>query len=93
MAAATIAMFQPGDRHDVADAGGRERGREVAIDPVAKADEDARGETGLGLGEDAGQRLAGAAAQTLEPPTEVVRGRRDLERPGPKVPTAPMRSR
>ena len=87
-------MFQPGDRHDVADAGRRERRSEVAVDAVAQADQDARGEAGLGLGEDAGQRLGRAAPQTLEPAT---RGRpaagtissvREVS-----VPTAPIRSR
>ena len=42
-----------GDRDDVADAGRRERRRDVAIDAVAQADQDPGGQSGLGLGQDA----------------------------------------
>ena len=48
-----------GDGHDVADAGRREGGRQVAVDPVAQADEDPGRQPGLGLGQDARERLAG----------------------------------
>ena len=71
-----------GDGDDVADPGGRERGSEVAVDAVAQADEDARGEARLGLGQDAGQGLAGATPQPFEPAPEVVGSRLDIESPG-----------
>ena len=71
-----------GDRDDVADPGGRERGREVAVDAVAQADEDACREARLGLGQDAGQRVAGATPQAFEPAAEVLGSRLHLERPG-----------
>ena len=54
------------DRDDVTDAGGREVGRDLPVDAIAQADEDARGEPRLGFGEDAGQQLAGIAAPTLQ---------------------------
>ena len=55
------------DRHDMTDAGGRERRRDVAVDAVAQADEDSGREPGLRLGQDPGQRLAGVPAPALEP--------------------------
>ena len=66
-----------GDRDDVAHAGGRERGREVAVDAVAEPDQDPGREPGLGLGQDAGQRVAGAPPERLETATRVVGCRLD----------------
>ena len=63
------------DRDDVADARRRERGREVAVDPVAEADQDPGRESGLGFGEDTGQRVACAAPECLEPTAGIVRAR------------------
>ena len=71
-----------GDGDDVADPGGRERGSEVAVDAVAQADEDACGEARLGLGQDAGQGLAGATPQSFEPAPEVLGSRLHIESPG-----------
>ena len=65
----------------MADPGRRERRREVAVDPVAQADQDAGRETGLGFGQDAGQGVARAAPQRLEPAARVVGGRLDRQRP------------
>ena len=56
----------PGDRDHVTDAGGRERGRDLAIHPVAQPDQDPRGQSGLGLGQDARQRLAGVPPPAFE---------------------------
>ena len=69
-----------GDGHDVARPGGRERGGEVAIDPVAKPDQDARREPGLGLGDRAVEAFGGGTAKALELAGERARGGEDLER-------------
>ena len=72
-----------GDRHDVAHAGRREVGRELSVDPVAQADQDARREPGLRLGEHASASASPRRGAGLEPP---VRGRPasdDLERFAP----------
>ena len=68
------------DRDDVAHPGRRERRREVAVHAVAQADEDPGREPRLGLGEDAGQRLARASPESLEATTRVVRCRLDGQR-------------
>ena len=44
------------DRDDVADAGRREGGGQVAVDPVAKTDQDPGGQPGLRFGQDRRQR-------------------------------------
>ena len=64
-AAATIAMFQPEIATTwLTPAVVNARG-DVAIDPIAQADEDPRREPGLGLREDPRQGLAGVAAPRL----------------------------
>ena len=65
--AATIAMFQPGDRDDVARAHGRERRGEVPIDAIAEADDDARRQARLRLGDRGREGIAGRPANGLEP--------------------------
>ena len=55
-----------GDRDDVAHAGRRERCGDITIDAVAEPDEDARGEAGLGLGQDRGQGVGGRATHILQ---------------------------
>ena len=68
------------DRDHVADAGGREGGGKIPVDPVAKADQDPGREACLRFREDAGQRLARAAAEHLEAMPQVVGCR-----PGPSA--------
>ena len=82
------------DRDDVADAGRRERRREVAVDPVAQADEDAGREARLGLGQDPGQGVARAPAERLEAAAQDRRGPAGRSAfATTSVPTAPIRSR
>ena len=76
-----------GDRHHVADAGGREGRCEVPIDRVAQADQDPCREPGLRLGQHASERLGRTAPQRLESSPRVIGDRLDadgprLERPG-----------
>ncbi len=78
-----------GDRDDVAHPGRREGRREIPVDEVAQADEDARRETGFRFREDARQGLGGAPPDVLEATTRVVRRRADLERPGCQRPDRP----
>jgi hypothetical protein len=59
----------------VAHSSGREVRREGPVDAVAQADQDARGEPGLRLGQDDGEGVARAAAQPLQ------RSRQALVRP------------
>ena len=70
------------DRDDVTDAGGREVGRDLPVDAIAQADEDPRGESRLGFGEDAGQQLAGIAAPTLQQRAGIDGPLQHLHRPG-----------
>ena len=64
-----------GDRDHVADAGGRERGGEVAVDAVAKPDQDARRQARLGLWKDKGESLCGATSHLFQPaPGAIGRG-------------------
>ena len=72
-----------GDGDDVADARRRERRGQVAIDPVAQADQDPGGQPCLRLRQDTGQRERRAPAEQLETPTGAV-GRR-LDRQGPST--------
>ena len=77
----------------MAEAGRREVGGEIAVDPLAQPDEDARGEPGRGLGERPGERVARPGAECLDRagrpsplPTSVsVRERR--------IPAIPFRAR
>ena len=71
----------------MADAGGREGRGEVPIHRVAQADQDPCRESGLRLGQHAGERLGGTASQRFESSPRVVGHRLDadgprLERPG-----------
>ena len=68
------------DRHDVADAGRRERRREVPIDPIAQPDQDAGGQPSLGLGQRPGQRLSRRASQALDRAGRGAVGPEPLER-------------
>ena len=72
------------DRDDVAHPGGRERGREVAVDPVAEADEDPGGEAGLGLGQRPGQGVARGPPQALDRARRGPVAAESLERPCPQ---------
>ena len=78
------------DGDDVADAGRRERRRDVAVDAVAQADEDPGGQPGLGFGQDAGEQLAGIAAPALELRARVGRAGRatSIERRVERAPRA-----
>ena len=66
----------------MADARGRERGRDATINAIAQADQDPGGEAGLRLGEHAGQELAGVAPQGLEACGRVGRALAELEAVG-----------
>ena len=59
-------MFQPEIATTWLTPGSRERGREVAVDAVAKPDQDPGREPGLGLGERQGERIARAAPEALD---------------------------
>ena len=64
----------------MADAGRRERRRQVAVDPVAQADEDPGREAGLGFGQDGGEGGRGRLPGVLDDVGGVDRARRDLDR-------------
>ena len=68
-------------------------GREVAVDAVAQADQDARREPRLGLRHRGRERRIGVPPQSLERGAEVVAAGQDLERPRRSVPTIPIRRR
>ena len=59
---------------------GRECSREVAVDAVTEADQDARREPGFRLGQDPGKGLGGAPTEVLESPTQVHRAGFGLHR-------------
>lgn len=68
------------DGDDVARAGGRERGGEVAIDQVAQADEHAGGEARFRLRHGPLQAVGRGTPPALERPPEGVRRRQELDR-------------
>ena len=65
----------------MADAGSREIGGDLPIDAIAQADEDARGEPGLGLGQDPGQQLPGVTTPALEERARIGRPPQHVHRP------------
>ena len=71
----------------MAHARGRERRRDIAVDPVAEADEDPGGQARLRLREDRGQRVAGARRTRSSQRPWVVRGGDHAE--GARVERAP----
>ena len=72
-----------GDRDDVAHPGRRERRREVPVDPVAEADEDAGREPGLRLRKRPGQRLPAGPSKSLDRVQRAARRRRPARASGP----------
>src|SRR5688572_22323929 len=64
----------------MADAGRGEIGGDRPIDAIAKADEDARGDSGLRLGQDPGEDLPGVATPALEERARIDRPLQHLHR-------------
>jgi len=64
----------------VAGAHGRERGREIPVDPVAETDEDPGREPGLGLGDGSTERVVGGSSETLERSSGIAWRGEDLDR-------------
>ena len=93
-AAATIAMFQPEIATTWLTPAVGECRRQVAVDPVAQADQDPGRQSGLGFGQDPGEGLARSPSQFLEAAPGI---RRRRARRGASaevsVPTAPIRAR
>ena len=82
------------DRHDVAHAGGRERGGDVAVDTVSKTDEDAGRQAGFGFRERHRQGVRGGAAQVFQALAGAPVGRvHRAQRVGVEAAPAPSRSR
>ncbi len=54
------------DRDDVADAGGGERGRQIAVHAVTQPDQDPLGQAGLRLGQGSRERLAGRPPEAFD---------------------------
>ena len=69
-----------GDRDDVTHAGRRERRRQVAVDPVAQADEDPGREAGLRFGQRGGEGGRGGLPGVLDDVGGIHGARRDLDR-------------
>ena len=65
----------------MADAGRGEGRGQVAIDPIAQADQDPGRQAGFRFREDPGECVARAAPQVLEATPEIARCRPDPERP------------